>query len=922
MLIYSVKYKLIMITKTHNIKPKKWLALFLFCSFIIISYSAQAFAQSTLSPGSASGSLNAGGYVLTPSYVNVNKDWDFKYNPTNNIIIAQKGDKVAVYQNSDIGWEQRPDYYNQGGETFSCGSHIVKTSGGGGNANPNGGVTAPTSDSYRLYEGDKGGCTDDQYHENNVAVTEAKNIDAAAKINYGNPPVGCKGFNGTPAAGANYACPGGKGGVVEGVYKADGADAANAAALKAAAEAVKPANDSGSQSSSGDTCLDSAGVFGWVICEVADKVDAFANNVEKMLQDLLRINNLSDSSGLYDGWKLIKNLASIFIVLFALIIIASQIFGFEFLSAYTVKKAIPRLFIAVIALQLSWFLAISLVSIANAIGDGIQALLLLPFKDLGTAIHNGNAISEIMKQFTSSTGGGTSGDIGTGGILLVAAGTAGFMAVGGLGGLVMGIIIIGLAVLVAFVTLVLRVIIVWGLVVIMPLAIVAWVLPATQKYWDQWWGTFWKLLFMYPLIIGLLTIGKIGAYLAAQAGTGGIDANGVTGMLQLTHFATIKPIFIFAVSGTAVVTFLIIIIAYFGPYFLIPSSFKFGGTLFAKASGAMQGMGSKWGRKAGEGSKKGLQGAAGRYQRNHNNKFSRGLNNAMTGAVLPGQRANSALSAKKALEERSSQRAALMEQQMNGMSHLQKVDYLSKKASAGDEYEAEIAIEQLYGMNEAGEVRKAINAMNTNKAGSGSSRLHSISNKNTKVAGETWTKLRDMADGGEASLSGMSAQQWAGQDDSVWQRMNDKNLDVMAASGLTAGTTAYDEKKANFDRQMQNIQDTPTLKAAIKGGGQKFLNDNYSSRPGGPSGGPAGPGRINYTNSGRPANAQQIQQDLSGIGGDVRTGTRQLNDQELEDLWSHARNEKWHKDRGGATTNAERQVASEVAQEMSRRGLL
>jgi hypothetical protein len=92
-----------------------------------------------------------------------------------------------------------------------------------------------------------------------------------------------------------------------------------------------------------------------------------------------------------------------------------------------------------------------------------------------------------------------------------------------------------------------------------PVALVMWVLPGTQSIWKNWWSNFSKLLFMYPLIMVLFAAGTIGAYVITNS-----DVN-------LAQFAAI--------------------IAYFGPLFLIPATFKYAGSAMAAAGGGVSRLG-------------------------------------------------------------------------------------------------------------------------------------------------------------------------------------------------------------------------------------------------------------------------------------------------------------------------------------------
>ena len=343
-----------------------------------------------------------------------------------------------------------------------------------------------------------------------------------------------------------------------------------------AKSATDPALDAanttdGSSGSTNDEKCEAAIEMGWIVCSLARAADSFATWLEGVIVSLLRINDSQSAyGGIKDGWSQIRIVSSAVIVLIALLMIASQIFSFDFMSAYTMKKVLPRLVIAAILIQLSWFIFTTMISLVNALGDGVQAILLAPFPGLSAASAQGDTLQFILKTFADNSADGWT--FGAGMILLAGGAVVGFAAMGGLAGIALAAIGIIIACLVAFVTLVLRKVLILALLLMAPLALAAWILPGTQKWWDRWWGMFSKLLFMYPLVIGLITVGQIGAYLAAQSG-------GFVAPAALpSQFAAVGD------TTSNMVVFFIILIAYFGPFFFIPSMFKLGGSLLGKVS--------------------------------------------------------------------------------------------------------------------------------------------------------------------------------------------------------------------------------------------------------------------------------------------------------------------------------------------------
>lgn len=315
----------------------------------------------------------------------------------------------------------------------------------------------------------------------------------------------------------------------------------------------------------GSGCDDALSPFGWVLCPMI----SFANNAYGFLADWIQQILFFDSkeysdSQLKEASAIFVRLANILIVLFALLAIAAQVFNFEFLSTYTIKKILPKLFIGAILIQFSWPLFTTMIQIVNAIGSGLYYLLLLPF-DINVT---GNGYVTLGDIFSSGTNSGGAGNVGGSALAVLGVGL-GVVAINATGAwlsiivLALGVIV---SVMVAILTLIVRQVILIVLLAIAPLALAFWIFPGTNKYWDLWWKSFSKLLLMYPLIMLLLAGGTMAAIILSSASaSGGLDLNKIAA-----------------------------IIAYFAPIFLIGWTFKFAGQAF----GSVAALSNKWGSKA------------------------------------------------------------------------------------------------------------------------------------------------------------------------------------------------------------------------------------------------------------------------------------------------------------------------------------
>ena len=217
-------------------------------------------------------------------------------------------------------------------------------------------------------------------------------------------------------------------------------------------------------------------------------------------------------------------------------------------SAYSIRKILPRLLIAVIAIQLSWWIVILIVNINNNIAHGLEALFYVPFGGANTF----DLATLVQKA-------GSSGDFSAGIFAGATIGSVAFLAAGPSS--LVGILALAgtaaFAALMAVFTLILRRAVLIFLIVMSPLAIVAWVLPGTERGWKIWWESFSKLLLMYPLILLMIASGRVFAYISVQAG------------------------------GTQFITFMMVILGFFGPLLFIPKTIKMSGAAFSSLAGAV-----------------------------------------------------------------------------------------------------------------------------------------------------------------------------------------------------------------------------------------------------------------------------------------------------------------------------------------------
>jgi len=304
-------------------------------------------------------------------------------------------------------------------------------------------------------------------------------------------------------------------------------------------------------------CEGSSGAFGWILCPALSMFDSFTGFLYEGVQQELQVFTddyggenilVQDDSedSLKPVWEGFRNLARGLLVLVFLVIVYAQLAGSTIVQAYNVKQMLPKLLIAVIAIELSWIIFKEFAFLVEDIGRGIPDLINIVF---GNTIAEDGLVVEI-----NSLGGGLSG-VGL------------FLAIGSLiaGAAILLLPValsVSLAILGAFIVLVLRRVVLYVLIIVSPLALVLWILPNTQETFKKWFQTYQNLLFMYLLIQVMVAMGA--AMAAITSNIAGLED--IQGARELLMTVTA-------------------ILLYFLPYMLIPFAFKWAGGLFANVAG-------------------------------------------------------------------------------------------------------------------------------------------------------------------------------------------------------------------------------------------------------------------------------------------------------------------------------------------------
>ncbi|OYX41151.1 hypothetical protein B7Y94_05515, partial [Candidatus Saccharibacteria bacterium 32-49-12] len=250
--------------------------------------------------------------------------------------------------------------------------------------------------------------------------------------------------------------------------------------------------------------------IGWILCPVIDFLSLIVDAAYAMVASLLTVQplltpsatgapvsstDIGDATTAYPAWQVMRNIANIAFVGVFLIIIFSQLTGLG-VSNYGIKKMFPRLIIAAILVNLSYIICAVAIDLSNILGTSVTKL----FTDVSTDIQSLRTDSGI----TEGTWSGSDWNFAkiAGALIAGTALTTAALAVG-LSAFLPALLAALAAIVTVFLVLVLRQALIILLVVIAPLAFVAYLLPNTEDLFTKWRKLFMTLLLMFP-IIGLV----------------------------------------------------------------------------------------------------------------------------------------------------------------------------------------------------------------------------------------------------------------------------------------------------------------------------------------------------------------------------------------------------------------------------------
>lgn len=253
----------------------------------------------------------------------------------------------------------------------------------------------------------------------------------------------------------------------------------------------------GSGSASSTTSCDSNHTYGlgWIICPATKWLAAGMDQLYDILISFFTVAPLTNDtdSTLFRMWGLVRNLANILFIIGFLVIIYSQITSYG-LSNYGIKRLLPRLIIAAILVNVSYWICAILIDASNILGVYIQRT----FRGIVDTVQLEGNLQFGQITWQALAGGALTGAVGA---FAIAGATWNLVESAGASIWFLLVTLAGVLVsaLVAILVLAARQALITVLVIISPLAFVAYLLPSTEKYFERWRSVFFTLLLLFPI---------------------------------------------------------------------------------------------------------------------------------------------------------------------------------------------------------------------------------------------------------------------------------------------------------------------------------------------------------------------------------------------------------------------------------------
>ncbi|HRQ86647.1 MAG TPA: O-antigen polymerase, partial [Candidatus Saccharibacteria bacterium] len=226
---------------------------------------------------------------------------------------------------------------------------------------------------------------------------------------------------------------------------------------------------------------------GWFLCPLINGISWAVDTLFEWLVNLVTVQPpvLGDTQHpLYMSWSVMRNLANIAFIIVFIIMIYGQMTGTA-AGNYGIKKIAPRLFIAAVLVNLSYYICAIAIDLSNITGLSVYDIFISMQKDFNFSVSWEDLSTWVLS-------GGTVGGLAI--FLTINAGS--IMSILPL--MIPVLLMVALTGMFVVILLAARQAIIIILVALAPLAFVAYLLPNTEKLFKKWQDLFMTMLIFFP----------------------------------------------------------------------------------------------------------------------------------------------------------------------------------------------------------------------------------------------------------------------------------------------------------------------------------------------------------------------------------------------------------------------------------------
>lgn len=277
--------------------------------------------------------------------------------------------------------------------------------------------------------------------------------------------------------------------------------------------------------------------IGWLVCPITGFLAGMMDVIFDLLKSFFEVNTIVDDqdSAIYRVWDVMRGLANLCFIVVFLVIIYSQITSYG-INNYEIKKMIPKLIIAAVLVNVSYYICAIAVDASNILGNSLQQVFIDMRGNIIGSETDANTTATSWKSVTAfilSGGGLAAAGLTTGGIAL-AAGASVLSLLPMLVSFLLGVFV---SAVIALLVLAVRQALIVILVAIAPLAFVAMLLPGTEKWFDKWKDIMITMLVLFPMFAVVFGGSQLAGSLIIQS------ADSIN-MILVGMFAQIAPLVI------------------------------------------------------------------------------------------------------------------------------------------------------------------------------------------------------------------------------------------------------------------------------------------------------------------------------------------------------------------------------------------